>query len=293
MSDAHNRKAKEDWDLLERLSNRQLVGERILRRVGKRAFERPNVAISHRLYAKYNVLDPWDPKPVEEDSPIRLGPVSLRLGEAKRQPGRHLMPKEPKKKRSQADASQPPQFRPQGIPKARPKVNQPPPPPPKPEPSHRPFGGQEHRQLVGKIPVRPDRDLSGSGERTLPSPQPSAQQKPGGSRLRRTRSQGQPTVRAASEQSSSAAHRQLPPVQGQPEKEQSSRRLRRTQSRGRPVVRSIASEPPPAPIEPPAQPEILPEPKAPSPSGNNVGLDDLFSASTSKMERPRLRRKKK
>ena len=63
MSDAHNRKAKEDWNLLERLSNRQLVGERILRRVGKRAFERPNLAISGRLYKLLDVPDPYDPEP--------------------------------------------------------------------------------------------------------------------------------------------------------------------------------------------------------------------------------------
>ena len=50
-------------------------------RVGRRAWNRPRVAVSGRLYRQYRVSDPWDPDSAEEDTPVGLGPVSLRLGE--------------------------------------------------------------------------------------------------------------------------------------------------------------------------------------------------------------------
>ena len=97
-----DRKAKEDKGLLSRLSSRIGVGGEVAKKVGRRGFERPNVAISNRIYEQYDVPDPWAPKSKKKSNKweTRLG-VSLKLGEAKRQPGRHLMPKEPKRKRLQ------------------------------------------------------------------------------------------------------------------------------------------------------------------------------------------------
>jgi len=45
------------------------------------------------------VPDPWDPSAKKDSTPIGLGPVSLRLGEKRRQPAPHLRPKAPKQKK--------------------------------------------------------------------------------------------------------------------------------------------------------------------------------------------------
>ena len=192
VDDSNNAKAKDQKDLLERLSNRLLVGSRILQRIGHRGFVRPNVAISQRLYKKYNVQDPWDPHSFKEEEPVKLGPVSLRLGQAKRQPGRHNMPKETRKKKAVAvQQEKRPEFNPKGIPKARPKQKTAPTPPPRPEAQHRPFGGSTPKKLVGKLPVRPGLKTEGPASETV---QPVKEQSKS-SRMRRTRSSGQPTVR--------------------------------------------------------------------------------------------------
>jgi len=57
------------------------------------------VAISDRIYKQYRVPDPWDPNAKKDSTPIGLGPVSLRLGEKRRQPAPHLRPKAPKQKK--------------------------------------------------------------------------------------------------------------------------------------------------------------------------------------------------
>ena len=90
------------------LRNRELtvpktVGARLCQRLGKRAWQRPNVAISGRLYRKYGVEDPWDPNSDNKGRELGLGPVGLRLTEPRRQVAPHLKPKEPRsKKKTQA-----------------------------------------------------------------------------------------------------------------------------------------------------------------------------------------------
>ena len=79
------------------------VGARLCQRLGKRAWQRPNVAISGRLYRKYGVEDPWDPNSDNKGRELGLGPVGLRLTEPRRQVAPHLKPKEPRsKKKTQA-----------------------------------------------------------------------------------------------------------------------------------------------------------------------------------------------
>ncbi|MEL6347424.1 MAG: hypothetical protein AAFV53_30190, partial [Myxococcota bacterium] len=133
------------------------------------------VATSARLFKKYRIADPWDPGSEEPALPIALGPVSLRLGEKRRQPARHLKPRDPKKKQkprsrmpsaSQSQPSKPSSdgvnwpagFKPPKVPQARPtREKGPPPPPPRPNSMlAREFGAAQKRPLVGKLPVRPD-----------------------------------------------------------------------------------------------------------------------------------------
>jgi hypothetical protein len=87
-------------DILHRLSTRSVCGHAVNARVGRRGWERPRVAVSDRLYRLYRVPDPWDPNARKDTTPIGLGPVSLRLGEKRRQPAPHLKPKPAKAKAS-------------------------------------------------------------------------------------------------------------------------------------------------------------------------------------------------
>jgi hypothetical protein len=83
-------------DLLKKkqLPAHKAVGDELVERVGARAWDRPNVAVSDRLYRRYHVQDPWDPQSPKEGDPIGLGPVSLRLGETKREVAPHAKPPE-------------------------------------------------------------------------------------------------------------------------------------------------------------------------------------------------------
>lgn len=85
-------------DIIAELKPRTACGSTLVLRVGRRAWERPRVAVSNRLYKLYRLADPWDPNTKGTDTPIGLGPVSLRLGAKKRQPAPHLQPKKEKKK---------------------------------------------------------------------------------------------------------------------------------------------------------------------------------------------------
>ena len=98
-------------DVLDTLPVRRRLGERTLLRVGRRGWERPNVAVSARLFTLYRLADPWDPNQRSDaEESIRLGPVSLRLGVPKRQPAPHLKPKAPKKTAKKTNL--PPGFKP-------------------------------------------------------------------------------------------------------------------------------------------------------------------------------------
>jgi len=115
-------------DILNELERRGVVGERMKASVGRRAWERPRVAISSRLYKQYRVPDPWDPAAKKDVTPIGLGPVSLRLGQKRRQPAPHLKPKEPKKPQQK---SRDPFAGLPNVPKAKPRPPAPKPAPPK------------------------------------------------------------------------------------------------------------------------------------------------------------------
>jgi len=86
-------------DIIEQLETRAVCGDQMRVRIGRRAWSRPRVAISARLYKQYRVPDPWDPNAESVQTPIGLGPVSLRLGEKRRQPAPHLKPKPSKKEK--------------------------------------------------------------------------------------------------------------------------------------------------------------------------------------------------
>jgi hypothetical protein len=86
-------------DIIGELKTRMVCGDAVLERVGRRAWSRPRVAISARLYKQYRVPDPWDPNAESDETSIGLGPVSLRLGEKRRQPAPHLKPKPSKKEK--------------------------------------------------------------------------------------------------------------------------------------------------------------------------------------------------
>lgn len=191
-------------DILDEIEARQPPGQRLMDRVGRRGWGRPNVATSARLYKKYQLPDPWDPAAKNDVKPIGLGPVSLRLGEQRRQPAPHLKPREPKKKKKskpgfpspQRSASRSSSSRssssgsggnlpagftpPRGVSTASLNRKPAPKPPRRDTELSREFGGRQKRKLVGKLPVRPDLALSPDGTPTGKAP--AAQTKAKGSR---------------------------------------------------------------------------------------------------------------
>ena len=88
------KKAKE---ILKELPQRKVLGHLLLKRIGRRKWERPNVAISEKLYRIYAIPDPYLPSAESRKWLVGLGPVSLKLGKNRRQPAPHLLPKEPPK----------------------------------------------------------------------------------------------------------------------------------------------------------------------------------------------------
>jgi hypothetical protein len=104
------KKAKE---ILNELLTRTVLGHTLIRSVGRRAWERPNVSISPKLYEIYAIPDPYLPSKEAKKWLIGLGPVSLKLGENRRQPAPHLRPKEPPKPKKKTTPSLP------NVPKAK------------------------------------------------------------------------------------------------------------------------------------------------------------------------------
>lgn len=119
-------------DIIDDLRVRGVCGERVRDRVGRRAWARPRVAVSDRLYKQYRVPDPWDPEARQDRVPVGLGPVSLRLGEKRREPAPHLKPRAPKetKKKGLAERARTEQ---RSVPKVAPKPKSPAPKPPPPQ----------------------------------------------------------------------------------------------------------------------------------------------------------------
>lgn len=230
-------------------------GERMLRRLGHRAFSRPRVAVSGRLFARYRVTDPWDPDPKAPEDPIALGPVSLMLGE-RRSPAPHLAPPTAKEKARKpgSDAG----FRPK-IPDAAPAAPRAPEPAPSPTPAPTPaptatpaerpggpsaiaraFGAKDERQPLRKpLPVRPDRAPSAPA---APPEPPAERGNAGRFRMQATRVSDAPRIR------------DLPPE---------------------PSAAPPEAEASPEPAAPPAAPAAAPPPRPPMPPMGD-SLDDLF-----------------
>ena len=118
------KKAKE---ILTELPKRKILGSLLLKRVGRRKWERPNVAISAKLYRIYSIPDPYLPSAESRKWLVGLGPVSLKLGENRRQPAPHLRPKEPLKPKPKVSNSLP------NVPKAQ--IRKTPPKPAKKQPA--------------------------------------------------------------------------------------------------------------------------------------------------------------
>jgi hypothetical protein len=164
------------------LTPRPVLGFATCKRVGARYWERPNVAISGRLYRKYGVEDPWDPDSENKGREIGLGPVGLRLTEPRRQVAPHLRPKAPKQKQKKKPQAVDPLARWRKKEAAKPSPRAAPAPPPRPEPP-RMFEGPKRHALKGKLPVRPDIEDPGAGDRP-PSPSPPGPSRSGSGRIR-------------------------------------------------------------------------------------------------------------
>jgi len=152
-------------DMVNQLSHRRRLCDRLITRIGARGWCRPRVAVSSRIFKSYRLADPWDPQSRDDDrSSIALGPVSLRLGEQRREVAPHAKPKEPKKKASKkrnhprVDGARrgtdkdtnrfPPGFTPPtGVPKAAPA---------QPAPKSMFGNSSATRPLVGNLPMRPE-----------------------------------------------------------------------------------------------------------------------------------------
>ena len=286
------KKAKE---ILRDLPERKVLGHRMLKNVGKRAWERPNVAISAKLYNLYAIPDPFSPNEETKKWFIGLGPVSLKLGENRRQPAPHLMPKEPPPPKPVAAVQTP------NIPKAQTRIAESKPDPqqeeavqqaiqkqqeqgvqraPAPKPSSNlaaEFGASPSGHKVARLPVRPDlqnklgNDAPSAApkrpevpiQRSIPRPQQNSNQSSNG-RIRMQRTDTTSTFKKVA----------LP----QPE----------------PTAEASTTE---APIQGISIPKVEPKkevartaaPKAPT----SLGLDDLFGVPAGDAKPMRLRPKKK
>lgn len=163
--------AERGKDILGQLARRKTPGERLVARLDRRYLERPRVCISARIFRLYRLNDPWDPLAKVEEYGVGLGPVSLRLGQDKREPAPHAQPKEQPSAKGPAKAP-PPKANDGGlppwarnlpdVPKARTPAakTRPPPAPPAPPLAQselsREFGAVGGHGLKGPLPIRPE-----------------------------------------------------------------------------------------------------------------------------------------
>ena len=116
MSKGDDTKAK---DLLRGgMAERKTLGAGIRERVGRRAKTGPGSARRSKLFARLGLADPYDASAKER--PLSIGPVGLKLGQ-KRKVAPHLSVKDPQKKKRQAAQDPVAQWRPKGVPNAKPK----------------------------------------------------------------------------------------------------------------------------------------------------------------------------
>jgi hypothetical protein len=250
-------------DILSELEARETLGEHLTNAVGRRGWSRPRVSISPRLFVQYRLGDPWDPDSKDTATQIGLGPVSLRLGEKRRQPAPHLKPKEPEKPRTDAPAAPPEPRVPEAqAPKAEPK--------PTAEPAQSPEALETARLAAAAAEKRRQAEASGSWPRRRSKATPSTS---GG------RSSGpalaplpvRPEARAAAEAA------QPEPVAASGQEEKGGRfRMKPAARSSAPVVRELKPSEPAevADTEPPEPPRPRAAPGGPV----RGGLDDLFAA---------------
>ncbi len=263
-------------DIIKDLSARGVCGDSVQKRLGKRAWTRPRVAVSDRLYKQYRVPDPWDPEARREATPIGLGPVSLRLGEKRREPAPHLKPRPPKEKKSTLSASH-------SLPK----------PPPRPKPSAAPVKPAKA--------VKPAADAADKAAR-LEAEQARAQEIE--ARMRQAEAARGKWVRAAptSEPSGSSGGPPLPvrpdadeatlarrtgatlPTPSRPKSRQASRsdggrfRMQSRKVIAAPVISEVISPDDPTETDVPV-PVVEPPPRVRSmPSAAGGSMDDMFAA---------------
>lgn len=240
------------------------LGEPTLARLGHRRWERPNVATSERLFVRYGLQDPWDPNRKPGKDAIGLGPVSLRLGEERRQPAPHLKPRAPKQAKTVSQAVDPlAKWR---RPKNTPKKPEPPPPPKRrPSATASMFSPEmTGHGVVGDLPMRPE--LKAAMEATEGDVVDAA----------RTLARSQrslPVVRRAPSTGSPSGARSG-------SKRKSARfSLRAAPASTGPVITEIV-EPEPVVVDAP-EPEPAPAPpvqRSLPGAGGGGGLDDLFGA---------------
>jgi hypothetical protein len=249
-------------DILEELTARATCGAALSLKVGRRGWTRPRVGVSPRLFKQYRVGDPWDPSSKDTQTPIGLGPVSLRLGEARRQPAPHLKPKTPKKP---ASAAPPPAPR---VPEARPT-----PPPAASKAAPTPKVEDEDTARLAEVAAQKRRQAEAAmswPRRRAPSPADrgsSGRGDPGHARA------PLPVRPEAREEVASRVEQDV--GQQRTERRDSGGRFRMKSSEGSraPVVRDIHSEPE-------VDVDDSPAPRARAAPLGSVGggLDDLFAA---------------
>ncbi|MAA80586.1 MAG: hypothetical protein CL916_15125 [Deltaproteobacteria bacterium] len=145
---------KKAKDILNDLPNRDVLGHTMIKKVGRRAWERPNVCISSKLYRIYAIPDPFLPSKEARKWLIGLGPVSLKLGENRRQPAPHLLPKEPPKPKKKTGPNLP------NVPKAQTRKAIPKPDPKQDEELKKALEKQKSQGVQRRSTSKPSSDLS-------------------------------------------------------------------------------------------------------------------------------------
>ena len=287
-------KEKKAKEILKELPKRKILGHKIVRRVGRRAWERPRVAISSKLYKIYAVPDPYLPSEGARKWLIGLGPVALKLGENRRQPAPHLRPKEPKKK-APARPKLP------NVPRAKIREEAPKPRPKIPVPS------QKESKIDPALQAALEKQRSQGVKTRAPQKSKStdlaAEFGAGPQKHKLARLPVRPDLVRDSKQASKSAPTAIPPQQRsvpihrsipKPQSKSKTGRIRMKRTVSKPTVTKTPLAPTPnQPVqkapEPPKEIKRTAAPKAP----NSMSLDDLFGAGGGDSKPIRLRSNRK